>query len=176
MVVIRPTADLAKRMGTKLSAINKVSNNLLGDWYAIDIVLDHKQYILCVCENGRLPVVLKAAPYASFSDRLPFALSQVLQLINIPSEKRTEEINLTKDYVLAKTMNRSVLGSMNDFRFALQTSAQIGRLENDPLTMSLWLVDQISLILPEGTPRDSVLKIFGEPSRVRQMYSDGALR
>ncbi|MER2511133.1 MAG: hypothetical protein ABTQ25_01700 [Nitrosomonas ureae] len=167
MIVIRPTGDLAKRMKIKLTPTDEQSSTLLGDWYALDLVLDRQQYILCLSENGRLPLVLKAAPYANFTERLPSALIDLLVGIGVSHEKAQEEIKKMSNVILAKTVNRSVLGSMNECRFSLQAHAQTGRLLHDPLRMSLWLADLISLVLPDYTPKDTVLKLFGEPPSPR---------
>lgn len=167
MIVIRPTGDLAKRMKIKLTATNERSSTLLGDWYALDLVLDRQQYILCLSENGRLPLVLKAAPYANFPERLPSAVTDLLIGIGVPHEKAQQEVAKMDTAILAKTVNRSVLGSLNECRFSLQAHAQTGRLQHDPPKMSLWLADLISLVLPDYTPKDTVLKIFGEPPAPR---------
>jgi len=167
MIIIRPTGDLAKRMKIRLTATNEQSSTLLGDWYALDLVLDRKQYILCVSENGRLPLVIKAAPYANFPERFPLALNNLLVGIGVPYKKAQQEITELDTVILAKTVNRSVLGSMNECRFSLQAHAQTGRLQHDPRRMSLWLADLISLVLPDYTPKDTVSKLFGEPPAPR---------
>ena len=170
MVIIRPTGDLAKRMKVKLAQTGERSSTLLGDWYARDLVLDRQQYILCVSEHGRLPVILSAAPYANFPDRLVDALPIVLQKIEVPVKKAEVEVAKMDRVVLAKTASRSILGSMNEFRFQLQATKQMGRLRHDPVKMSLDLAEVISLVLPDYTPKDTVLKLFGEAvySRSRQ--------
>lgn len=167
MIIIRPTGDLAKRMKIKLFPTNKQSSTLLGDWYALDLVLDRQQYILCVSENGRLPLVLKAAPYANFPERIPLALNDLLIGIGVPHEKAQQEITKMDAVILAKTVNRSVLGSMNECRLSLQAHAKVGLLQHDSPRMSLWLADLISLILPDYTPKDTVLKLFGAPPAPR---------
>lgn len=154
-------------MKIKLYPTNEQSSTLLGDWYALDLVLDRQQYILCVSENGRLPFVLQAAPYANFPERLPLALNDLLIGIGVPHKKAQQEIAKMDTVILAKTVNRSVLGSMNECRFSLQANAQTGRLQPDPPRMSLWLADLISLVLPDYTPKDTVLKLFGEPPAPR---------
>ena len=155
MVIIRPTGDLAKRMKVKLIAREEQSSTLLGDWCGLDLVLDRQQYILCVSEKGRLPVILNAAPYAGLPERLPKALADVLLGLGIPQDKVSAEVSRMADAVLAKTINRSVLGSMNEFRFALQARSQDRRFNQDPLLLSLWLAERISLILPDLTPKDT---------------------
>ncbi len=73
MIIIRPTASLAKRMKVRLKPDVGSSSTRLGDWYAMDIVIDRQQYILCTSEKSRLPIVISAAPYATFPSRLPMA-------------------------------------------------------------------------------------------------------
>ena len=114
MVIVRPTADLAKRMKVKLAPTKELSSTLLGDWYALDLTIERQQYVLCVSEHGRLPVVLKAAPYFNFPDRLVETLPNVLQGIGIPPQKAKDEVLKMENVYLAKTNNRSVLGSMNE--------------------------------------------------------------
>jgi hypothetical protein len=163
VVIIRPTGDLAKRMKVKLKPVNAHSETRLGDWYSRDVVIENQQYILCVSEHGRLPIIFKAAPYSDFPTRLPDMVSAVLRGIGIPDEKVRVEVSQMREAILAKTANRSVLGSMNEFRFTLQRGSQASRLQHEPLRVSLWMADLISLILPDFTPKNTVLKIFGEP-------------
>lgn len=170
MVIIRPTASLAKRMRVKLAPTDVESTTRLGDWYAMDIVLSKKQFVLCVSSTSRLSVVLEAAPYASFPKRLPAALSAVLRSIGVSESDSTDEINRMSDVVLAKTVDRSIIGSMNEHRFQLQASNDIGRLNlDDPFAMSLYLGRVISLVLPEGYPYEAALKRFDTELRFSSM-------
>ena len=162
MVIIRPPTALAKKMKIRLVETISRSSTLLGDWHCLGLVIGRQQYILCVSEHGRLPVVLHAAPYASFPKRLGDALSEVLQKIGVPRAKTVDEVSKMKDIVLAKTNSSSILGSMNDFRYQVQATRGIGRVPNDPMEISLLLAETISLVLPDGTPMDSVRKLFGK--------------
>lgn len=107
MVIIRPTASLAKRMKVKLTPTDVEPTTRLGDWYAMDIVLSKNQFILCVSSTSRLSVVLEAAPYASFPKRLSVALGAVLRSIGVSGSDSEDEINRMSDVVLAKTVDRS---------------------------------------------------------------------
>lgn len=161
MLVLRPTASLAKRMKVKLVERKEKSTTRLGDWYALDVIIGRKQYILCVSEHGRLPVLLEAAPYAEFPERLLQETAEILRAIGISETKISSEINEMKISVLAKTANRSILGSMNEYRFMLETTYKVGQFDSErPQELSLYLADMISLILPDGTPKWTALKIF----------------
>ena len=72
--------------------------------------------------------------------------------------------------ILAKTDGKSILGTMNDYRFQLEYNDNIGRLDlNDPLKMSMYLSKMISLVLPEGYPLDAALKLFGQELSKKQV-------
>ena len=79
MIIIRPTASLAKRMRVKLLGNDVTSTAQLGDWYANDIVLNRKQFTLCASSTSRLAVILDAAPYATFPDRLSDAVLKIFE-------------------------------------------------------------------------------------------------
>jgi hypothetical protein len=163
MMILRPTASLAKRMKIKLQPNSDSSTTCLGDWYAIDIVLDRKQFIMCVSSKPRLAVILEAAPYATFPDRLSDAVIELLKAIGVTEANIKTERSHMDQLVLAKTINKSILGTLNDYRHQLEAVAHYDRLDiNDTLKMSLYLSKTISLALPEGYPRDAALKLFGQ--------------
>lgn len=161
-IIIRPTASLAKRMGIKLLPSEARSSGKLGDWYANDIVLGRKRYILCVSEYARLSLLLKAAPYANWPERLAPALKALLLKIGVPEKTVEAEIaTMESHYMIAKTNSRSVLGSIRDYAFNLEAFELRGRLqEASAFDASLWLADMISLVLPLGTPKDTALAIL----------------
>ncbi|MCE3011092.1 MAG: hypothetical protein LW875_10820 [Proteobacteria bacterium] len=163
MVILRPTASLAKRMKVKLQPSDQSSSTRLGDWYALDIVLSRKQFILCVSSKSRLAVVLEAAPYATLPDRLSDAVTEVLREIGVSEGMIQEERAEMAQVVLAKTLNKSILGTMNDYRFQLEWADQVDKFRlEETLKMSMYLGKIISLALPEGYPRDAALKLFGQ--------------
>ena len=155
MVIIRPTASLAKLMKVKTDLTGIKSTTLLGDWFAINLTVRQQKFILCVSENGRLPIVLKAAPYGVFPARLPIALSELLRRFEISEDKIQAEASKMSETHVSKTNSRSILGSMNDFRFALLVLDQ-----TDPIQMSLFLSNFGSMVLPDFTPRATVMKLF----------------
>jgi len=146
MVILRPTASLAKRMKVKLQPSDQSSSTRLGDWYALDIVLSRKQFILCVSSKSRLAVVLEAAPYATLPDRLSDAVTEVLREIGVSEGMIQEERAEMAQVVLAKTLNKSILGTMNDYRFQLEWADQVDKFRlEETLKMSMYLGKIISL-------------------------------
>ena len=163
MIIIRPTASLAKRMKIKLQACELKSDTALGDWFALDFVLSRKQFIMCVSQKSRLAVVVNAAPYSTFTDRIQNAICDFLKVIGVTDSNIDSERLKMTPVVIAKTDDKSILGTMNDYRFQLEYNDNVGRLDlNDPLKMSMYLSKVISLVLPDGYPLDTALKLFGQ--------------
>jgi hypothetical protein len=171
MIIIRPTASLAKRMKERLQHTDVQSTAVLGDWYANEIVLDRKQFVLCVSSRSRLAVVMDAAPYATFPDRLTDAVSEVLRAIGIDEAKIQEERIHMKEFALAKTVNKSILGSLNENKYQLEAFNHMGRLNlKSTFEMSLYLSKTISLVIPEGYPKDATRALFGQvPQRQKPL-------
>lgn len=165
MVIIRPTASLAKRMRVKLeSAPAPSSTTRLGDWYALDVVLHRRQFILAVNSESRTAVVIPAAPYASFPARLPGAIAEVLGEMGVKPESIQNELEEMIEVALAKTDNRSVVGTLKDYRKHLEFMADAGRLNmHSPIDMSLRLCGIPSLVMPGTWPQDVTLKLFEQP-------------
>lgn len=150
-------------MKVKLQTNEQSSTTRLGDWYALDIVLSRKQFILCISSKPRLAVVLEAAPYATFPERLSDSVTEVLRAIGVNETSIQEERAAMENVVLAKTLNKSILGTLNDYRFQLEVADQMDKFTlDDTLKMSMYLSKTISLALPEGYPRDAALKLFGQ--------------
>lgn len=172
MIVVRPTQSLAKRMRIKLQPNAAKSSAVLGDWYAQDLKIGAKQFIFCMSERGRLPVIMHAAPYADFPERLADKVAEVLLMIGVEESKVHQEWLGMKEFSLGKTDDRSVLGTMKQSVIALSyVDLRLTDLR-EPISLSLHLADEGSLVLPEFTPRKSVLKLFesapkGKPPMLR---------
>ncbi len=165
MIIIRPTASLATRMKEKLESTDVASTTRMGDWYANDIVLNRKQFILCASSTSRLAVVLDAAPYATLPDRLPDAVSEILRAVGVEESQIQEERVQMNEFKLAKTANKSILGSLKEYKFQLEVAAHLGRLNfSDLLEISLSLSKMISLVIPNGYPKDAALMAFRQES------------
>lgn len=176
MVVIRPTKDLANRMKVRLATSQpdegaQPSTNRLGDWYATDLVIARRQFILAISSTSRLSVVLDAAPYLSFPQRLPDAVSEVLLAIGAAPDRVSAERGRMREFRIAKTCDRSLLGSLKEAKFQITAWADhplypyrrgAGLL---PLSMSLYLSEVPSLVLPETFPKDAALMALASKSK-----------
>ncbi len=159
MLVVRPTFSLAKRISVKLSSSPElVSSTQTGDWYAKDIVLYRRQFILAVSSTSRLAVVLRASPYAKFAERLPTAIGDLLRSIGINKDSVESEVLEMKDTVLAKTIDRSIIGTLNDYSKHLQFCARSDL--DDPLLLSQKLSDIPSLVMQGTWPIKVTVELF----------------
>lgn len=169
MLVIRPTASLARKMGTRLETDAEASTTVMGDWYANGLVLSRKQYILCMSEKARLPLLLAAAPYSSFHERLIPAIGDLLLAIGVPNDKVERELGEMESGCLAKTESRSLLGSMTEIAYQCEAYDRDGHFDHtDLLAMSIWAADIISLVLEAYTPKEAALHLFGLPVRLKR--------
>jgi len=116
-----------------LAGVEEKSTTRLGDWYATDLSLGSKRYILCVAERDRISIILNAAPYAEFPMRLAKNLPQLLFKMGIRGDKVSAEIREMDPIKNAKTVNRSVLGNLKEFKEALKLEHQIGRFSYNVL-------------------------------------------
>jgi hypothetical protein len=163
VIIVRPTASLAKRMKVKLKETDLKSDTKLGDWFCNDIVLDKKQFILCVSSASRLGIVIHAAPYSSFPLRIKDALSELLHAIGANAKDIQSEIEKMDDIVITKTNDKSILGTMKEHHLALEYFLYCGNLSVITLqVINLYLAKNISSKLPELYPKDRALKLISE--------------
>lgn len=90
------------------------STTLLGPWYAT-AVFWKPQIALFVNERTLLPVLMPLAPAATLLARFPQQLAVVLAAHQTPEAFIEAEAQRMRDWRLAKTANRSVVGIMNEF-------------------------------------------------------------
>jgi len=105
------------------------SSTVLGDWYANLLRIGKQQLILCVSERTLLPVVLPAVDAKMLARRLPDAVSDVLEALGVPASAIDREMREMQEATIGRTVNRSVVGMMTDFAFAVPY-----RRDNESLT------------------------------------------
>ena len=92
----------------------------MGQWYAT-AVFWKPQVALFVNEPTLLPVLMPLAPAATLLARFPQQVAAVLDAHGTPDAVIDEELRRMRDHRLAKTVNRSVVGIMNEFTFLAGT-------------------------------------------------------
>lgn len=137
MVIVRATRKLLQRLGPPLPD-DRVSTGLLGEWYATYLPWRPRQVALMVNERTLLPLLMPLAPADTFLDRFPDELFALLEAHRIPASVIAVEVASARNARLAMTVNRSLLGSMNEFAFLAEIHRSKGT-DNDLLDLSLTL-------------------------------------
>jgi hypothetical protein len=117
MVSFRCTQKLLRRWPGPIEVSPLPPTTVLGDWYCAALNHGHRRLILGLAERSLLPVVVPAKPFATFPSRLAAATLRVLDGLGVPAKLRDREAQEMAAWVLAKTNNRSILGSMRDLGF-----------------------------------------------------------
>lgn len=99
-----------------LSAARSPATTLLGNWYATARFW-RPQLALLVNERTLLPVLLLLAPAATLAERVAPAVAEVLRLHGVGPDFIDREVAAMAEVEIAKTTNRSVVGTMNEFVF-----------------------------------------------------------
>ena len=141
MFNVRATRKLLKRLGTKPAERPHAPTTALGDWYANLLYVGRKQLVLCTNDKSLLSVVL---PARGLKEGLHLGLCEavrrLLLRIDIPESKVAGELAEMREFSLARTDNRTVLGSMNDLAFQVEV-----RLGSGPATS----LDELALELSD---------------------------
>jgi hypothetical protein len=117
--------------------------------------------VLAVSEPTRLGVVIDAAPYVLIPERFGEALFQALLHLRIPADMAAEEVESMRDMELAASCSRSVLGTLNQFAFLVESDLWHDKAHSaQELT---WRLAEAVVIKPKevGFPADRVREAFG---------------
>lgn len=110
------TKKLLKRVkGPVLPSVSEPTT-ILGNWHA-NALFWKPQVALLVNNRTLLPVLMPLAPAATLLERFPDALQQVLKALGVSPAFIKVEIDAMAEGQYATTTNRSVIGSMNEFRY-----------------------------------------------------------
>ncbi|MEZ5231009.1 MAG: hypothetical protein R2710_31325, partial [Acidimicrobiales bacterium] len=152
MFTIHATKKLLDRVKQPVEEPVAEPSTALGNWYATALFW-RPQAALFVNERTLLPVFVPLAPAAKVASRLPDQLGRLLDALEIPLEFTLQETAAMETANFAKTANRSVVGSMNDFVFLAEHYLADG-FPHDLLALSLRMA---------GTPCGPLRKSTGFP-------------
>lgn len=130
MLAIRCTKPLLAKLGgpTLLPGDPEPpTTTRLGDWYAAPLNVGRHRLILCTSELSLLCAVVKAKDLPQFPARLIRAVGWLLHDLGVADEPISRELAEMQIVRFAPTRSRSVLGSMNDFRIAVDAYFRSGR-------------------------------------------------
>ena len=114
MLIVRGTKKLLDRIGPPTLRDGEQSTTLLGQWYATALPW-RPQIALLVNEPTLLPVLMPLAPAATLPARAAWHIAAILAAHATPGAVIEEELWHLRDYRVATTANRSVVGIMNEF-------------------------------------------------------------
>jgi hypothetical protein len=159
MVTLRCTERLRKRLKLPELGDSPAPTTVLGDWFGHPVSTRHARVILLVNERSRLPVLLWARRFDAFERRLLRDVFNLLLAIGVPAEAVEREVEEMADLCFARTNNRSVLGTINDYALAVRIA-----LTSQPDTVLPDLALELSETpcgpLGYERPRDRALKLL----------------
>jgi hypothetical protein len=120
MFVLRATAKLRHRIGPSASHDGEESTTLLGDWYATMLPW-RPQVALLVNERTLLPALMPLAPAATMPARVADQVGDVLAAHGVPDLVTRAEVDQMRQWRIAPTASRSIVGVMNEFGFLAGT-------------------------------------------------------
>jgi len=136
---VRATKKLLQRLGRPTLRDGEGSTTLLGEWYATALFW-RPQVVLLVNEPTLLPVLLPLAPAATLPARVPAQIAAMLSAHGAPARIVDRELQHMRDWRVAPTANRSVLGIMNEFTY-LAEAWRDGAAQPDLQALALWLAE-----------------------------------
>ena len=120
MVVLRCTQKLLARLKRPEVPADVASTTQLGDWYGNILQIGRRQHLLFISERSRLPVVIPIREAKHLEAVFPDAVCDVLAAVGVASEQIADERSRMSEIAFGPTMNRSLLGTLNDFAFMAQ--------------------------------------------------------
>lgn len=130
MVVFRCTRTLLDRLPAARVETSVSSTTALGDWYFKVLFTKPQWLLLGVSERSRLPIVLPARDLAGMAVRFHDALARVLEDLAVSSEAVAAELRAMNDVAFGKTVDRRVIGSLNEFAHAVRWAIHDGEAES----------------------------------------------
>lgn len=119
MVTIRCSQKLLARIGAPVAETVPATTRL-GDWHAKPVAIGHQRLILLISERSRLPVIMWARGARRLTAIFADALAAVLWGLGIDAAAINRELEEMHEVAIAKTNDRSLLGTLNDFTHQLQ--------------------------------------------------------
>lgn len=122
MTHLRCSAQLLRRIGPVTTEQMHADSppGRLGDWYARIVATRPRHLVLCTNERTLLSVVVPLVPRDGLVDRFVAAAQHRIGQIDAPAAARMQERAALADVQIGRCTNRSVIGTMNQFAFAVE--------------------------------------------------------
>lgn len=168
MFSIHATKKLLDRVKCPVAPTVSEPTTALGNWYATALFWK-PQAALLVNERTLFPVLMPLAPATTLMARFPDALQQILQVRGVAADFVESEVAAMAEGRFAKTESRSVIGSMNEFRYLAEVHrAHRGIDDLVVLALDLSRTPCSPLYKRHGTPRrelDALIAAWSESGR-----------
>lgn len=132
MVILRATRKVRQLTPTTLDP-DAVSDTALGDWYVNRLVVDGQPLVLMVSALSLLSMLVRAREVRTLPERLPGLVEQRLSRMAVPTRWIRSEVEAMRPVVVAKTVDRSVLGTLVDFAKTIPYHLPEGGWDDDAL-------------------------------------------
>jgi hypothetical protein len=116
MYTLHCTKKLLDRVKLPIASSVSPSTTALGNWYATALFWK-PQVTLLVNERTLLPVLMPVAPASTLATRFPGEVAAILAMHGVGRAFIAHEVAAMSEVSAAKTANRSVVGTMNEFAF-----------------------------------------------------------
>ena len=157
MYTLRCTKKLLDRIGLPVESLLPSPTTILGDWCAT-VLFWRPQVALLVNERTLLPVLMPLAPAATLVSRIPEQVASILERHRVDQSVIARELSAMSEVSVAKTANRSVVGTMNEFAFLAE--AYRYRSETTDLSaLSMRLAKTPCGAIRHKSPADLIIEI-----------------
>lgn len=114
MVVLRGTTKVLRYISA-IDITPSESTTALGDWYANRLVVARQPILLLVSANSLLAALVPARDVQGLPSRLMTVIGDRLRRLGVREALVAAEVAAMETVSVAKTSNRSVLGTLNNF-------------------------------------------------------------
>ena len=166
MVVLRCTCKLLARLKRAEVSADVASTSRLGDWYGNILQIGHRQHLLFISERSRLPVVIPIREAKHLEAAFPDAVCNVLTAVGVADRCIAQERSRMLEIAFGPTMNRSLLGTLNDFAFMAKTGNANREEPESPQELMRFLAQTPILPLDGASPIELTRAAF-EPRSAR---------
>lgn len=160
MYSLHCTKKLLDRIKPSIATSLLPPTTALGNWYATALFWN-PQLALLVNEGTLLPILMPLAPARTLATRFPVELAVLLRRHGTHKAVIEREVAEMGDVVFAKTANRSVVGTVNEFSFLAEGYREY--LEtSDLLTLSMRLADTPCSAIKYNSPARMIKELLGD--------------
>lgn len=157
MYTLRCTKKLLVRVGLPIESSPPAPTTVLGDWYATALFW-RPQVALLLNERTLLPVLMPLAPAATLVSRIPDEVAPILDRHRVNQSIIDRELSAMSEVSVAKTANRSILGTMNEFAFLAEVYRV--RMESGDLRgLSMRLAETLCSAIKHSSPARLIAEI-----------------